>query len=52
MARRSTAAEYFLDEETMLRYSKRIRGLSCPNLAPPTVGSLINVMYFCQVNGV
>lgn len=42
MARRSTAAEYLLNEEAMLCYSKRIRGLSCSNSAPTTMGSLIN----------
>lgn len=51
MATRPTAAEYLLNEEAMLCYSKRIRGLSCPNSAPTIMGSLINVMHFCQVNG-
>lgn len=51
MARRSTAAEYLLNEEPMLCCSKRIRGVSCPNSAPNTMGSLINVMHFCQENG-
>lgn len=50
-ARRSTAAKHLLNEEAMLCYSKRIKGLSCPNSAPTTMGSLINVMHFCQVNG-